>query len=109
MGYRLEISRKVYADCVGKLFGYISDDKLHKCKSWHWLKDNHYFDDEPELQDVWDYGITHYAELTHDEFKEFINLYIEDYNKYSPYDYHMSLDDFKDVLTEPSFIIIEWG
>lgn len=106
MGYRLEISEVNYTgDCGGKLFGYISEEELHKCKSWQWLKDHGYLDGEDE--DLWDYRFTHQSVLFADKFKEFIKLYIDDYNKYSQYGRQLSLDDFKKSLKAEQ-VLIEW-
>ena len=105
MGYRLEVSSVVYSDCGGKLFGYISDEEMHNCKSWQWLKNKELLTEYN--QDLWDYGIPHTVRLWHNDFEEFIKLYIEDYNKYSPYHNTLSLDDFKKSLSADE-VIIEW-
>ena len=110
MGYRLEISKLEYTgDCGGKLFGYISDEQLHDCKSWQWLKEHGHLDEETE--DIWGYGLTHGSYLFGTAFEEFIKLYIEDYNRYSPFGNKLSLDDFEQSLNlarnyEPLYI--EW-
>ena len=108
MGYRLEISEVKYTDgdCGGKLFGYISEEELHKCKSWRWLKDHGYINSDDE--DCWDYGASHQTVLWAHEFKEFIKLYIDDYNKYGQYGHQLSLDDFKNSLKAEQ-VLIEWG
>ena len=105
MGYRLEISKLDYSDCGGKLFGYISKEDLHTCKSWKWLKDNLYLHEENE--DVWEYGIEHNTVLFNDDFREFITLYIDDYNRLSPYGNTLSLDNFKDSLAADR-VLIQW-
>lgn len=105
MGYRLEISKLEYTDCGGKLFGYIDEDDLHTCKSWQWLKKHLYLDEETE--DYWDYAFKHEAVLFKDDFKEFITLYIEDYNRLSPYGNTLSLDDFKESLATDR-VLIQW-
>ena len=111
MGYRLEVSKIEYTgDCGGKLFGYISEENLHKCKSWQWLKDKGYL--KEGLEDVWDYGITHGTLLPGPEYKEFIKLYIEDYNKYNQYNNKLSLSDFeKTIKLADAYedLYIEWG
>lgn len=114
MGYRLEISKIVYTgDCGGKLFGYISEEELHNCKSWQWLRDRWRIEGtEDVLDDVWDYGISHGTFLSGSDYKEFIKLYIKDYNKYSPYGGKLTLDNFKDslkVAKEYGNLYIEWG
>ena len=42
MGYRLEIYKAEYTYCGGKLFGYINEEDLPRCKSWIWLKKHLY-------------------------------------------------------------------
>lgn len=107
MGYRLEISEVKYTgDCGGKLFGYISEEELHKCKSWRWLKDHGYINSDDE--DCWYYDASHQTVLWAHEFKEFIKLYIDDYNKYGQYGRQLSLDDFKKSLRAEQ-VLIEWG
>ena len=105
MGYRLEISKLEYSDCGGKLFGYIFTEELHTCKSWKWLKDHLHLDKEDE--DYWEYDAQHQVTLFKEDFREFIALYIEDYNRLSPYGNTLSLDDFKDSLSADR-VLIEW-
>lgn len=107
MGYRLEISEVKYTgECGGKLFGYIDEKKLHDCKSWKWLKKRGYITEEDE--DLWDYSFYHQTVLDQDKFRKFIKLYIDDYNKYSPYGCKLSLDDFEKSLKAEQ-VLIEWG
>lgn len=111
MGYRLEFYNpnqhdEFVPDCGGKLFGYIEDEELEKCKSWQWLKANGFFMhksytwkdngngakerytrvDREHYDETyaysWTYGFDHKMYLSHDKFKEFITLYIEDWNTY---------------------------
>ena len=105
MGYRLEISSIEPQECGGKLFGYISDEDLHTCKSWKWMKDKGFL--EKEYEDCWTYSFNHQMELWHDEFEEFIKLYIEDYNRLSPYGNTLSIDDFKSSLSH-RLVLVEW-
>lgn len=106
MGYRLEISEVKYTgDCGGKLFGYIDEEELHNCRSWKWLKRRGYIDKEEK--DLWDYGFYHQTVLFRDEFREFIKLYIDDYNKYNHYGHKLSLDDFANSLKAEQ-VLIEW-
>lgn len=105
MGYRLEISKLTPSDCGGKLFGYISDEDLHTCKSWKWMKDKCFL--EKEYEDCWDYDFSHQMQLNRYAYKEFIKLYIEDYNRLSPYGNTLSLDDFKDSLSN-DLVLVEW-
>lgn len=105
MGYRLEISPVGSIACGGKLYGYISPETLHECKSWQWLRDHDQL--EKEDQDLWDYGYDHKMILFKDEFKEFIELYIEDYNKHNPYHCQLELADFEKALKE-NCVRLEW-
>jgi len=111
MGYRLEVWQMKYSgDCGGKLYGYISSEELHKCKSWQWLRDNGYLKEGTE--DNWDYDDEHRCVLDGEDFKTFIKLYIKDFNKYSPYGSKLILDDFKaslDLAKKGEFLVIEWG
>jgi hypothetical protein len=97
---------KYTGECGGKLFGYISDEELHACKSWQWLKNHGYITEKNK--DNWDYDEPHQTILWNDEFEEFIKLYIEDYNKYSNYGYKLSLDNFKKSLKAKQ-VLIEWA
>lgn len=105
MGYRLEISASISTDCGGKLFGYISEEDLHTCESWKWLKEHHYIDEKDE--NLWDYGFDHHILMNRDEFKEFIALYIKDYNRLSPYGNKLSICDFKESL-KYEWLNVEW-
>lgn len=108
MGYRLEFYNpnqhdEFVPDCGGKLFGYIENEELEKCKSWQWLKANGFFLRKTYVYEkdengndmridktyydenypyLWTYGYEHKMYLSHDKFKEFITLYIEDWNTY---------------------------
>lgn len=103
MGYRLEISKVEYQTSGGKLFGYIEDEELHKCKSWQWLRDRNYVDTE---NDIWGYGYEHTTLLAKEDYRQFIQLYIEDYNKYQGLDL-MKLEDFEETL-KSEYILLEW-
>ena len=105
MGYRLEISANISTDCGGKLYGYISEEDLHTCESWKWLKEHHYLHEYEE--DLWDYGIEHRILMNRSEFKEFITLYIKDYNRLSPYGNKLSISDFNRSL-EYERLNVEW-
>ena len=109
MGYRLEIYKKEHFACGGKMFGYMSPDDLPKCKSWCWLRDNGYIDEDDE--DCWDYSFSHTTELWGDRYKQFIKLYLEDYIKYG-YNCQDTIDELKKTIIETKDtdqIIIEWG
>ena len=112
MGYRLEISRKVYSGFSGgKLYGYIEEEKLKKCKSFRWLVERGYLEEEDV--DTFDYGAEHTTVLTAEEFKEFIKLYKEDMkNCYqdSPgwfYEQYYS-KEFQELIESSEDKIIEW-
>lgn len=103
MGYRLEISKVEHLKSGGKLFGYLEPEELHKCKSWQWLRDKNYVDTK---NDIWDYDYNHATLLTEEDFRQFIELYIEDYNKHYGLDL-MKLEDFEETL-ESEYIVLEW-
>ena len=112
MGYRLEISKKAYTGFSGgKLYGYIEEEKLKKCKSFRWLVERGYLEEEDV--DTFDYGAEHTTVLTAEEFKEFIELYKEDMkNCYqgSPgwfYEQYYS-KEFQELLESHEDKIIEW-
>lgn len=103
MGYRLEISKVEHVESGGKLFGYIEDEELHKCKSWQWLRDRNYFDTK---NDVWGYGYEHTILLDEEDYRQFIELYIEDYNKHFGLDL-MKLEDFEETFGS-EYVLLEW-
>lgn len=100
MGYRLEISEVKY---TGECGGYFCEEDLHKCKSWRWLKERGYVDEE----DLRDGVFYHQVMLFQNEFIEFIKLYIDDYNKYNDCGHKLSLDDFVHSLGVEK-VLIEW-
>lgn len=104
MGYRLETSAVKPADCGGKLYGYISKKDLHKLKSWKWLVENEWVSKADK--DKWDYGYDHQMVMWHEDFEEFIKLYIEDYNTYYG-EKVLSLKDFKASL-KAEMVLVEW-
>lgn len=77
MGYRLEVSEEKPTICGGKLYGYIEDKDLKKLKSYKWLKKEGYVEGGEE----WDYGFNPKIVLSAEDFREFFDLYLEDYNK----------------------------
>lgn len=77
MGYRLEVSEVKPTICGGKLYGYVEDEELKELKSYKWLEKNGYVKGGED----WDYGFNPKIELSPKEFKEFFDLYREDYKK----------------------------
>lgn len=116
MGYRLEFWNADNKDdhideSGGKLFGYISDSDLRSCKSWQWLKAHGAFKGEENIEEdvyevLWDYGFSHKMTLDHDDFNEFIALYVEDRNRNMGFDFD-SLENYEHVRSIPR-VTIEW-
>lgn len=110
MGYRLEVSTIKYCCCGGKLYGYISDDDMKKCKSWKWLVKNGYAEMSEDFGiPFYEYDAPNYTVLTKREFEEFIKLYIDDKKKYGTY--HQigeNIDEYKEAL-QSNYVLIEWG
>lgn len=117
MGYRLEFenpdnSNDPIYECGGKLFGYISDSDLRSCKSWQWLKAHGAFtggcgDIEEDVYEVlWDDGISHEMTLEHDDFNEFIALYVEDRKRFFGDEYD-DIENYSYVRSLPR-VTIEW-
>lgn len=114
MGYRLEISKIEPCCDGGKLYGYIDEEDLRKCKSWKWLKEKGCFvdfdgDDDDDYATLWDYGVDHRIVMYPEDFEEFIKLYIEDKKKYGPYhQYGECLEDYAEALKSQHKVLIEW-
>lgn len=108
MGYRLKIYRADYACCGGKLFGYISEEDLPKCKSWVWLNKHGYLYEEDKY--CWDYCIEHTTMLYGDDYREFMDLYIKDYKKfgYNNPETIKELTDSIDKTNDSDVMIIRW-
>lgn len=111
MGYRLEIYdiNKKYLCCGGKLYGYVDD--MEKLKSLKWLRKHGKtnVDEDDFGVEWWEYDGENEQILTKSEFKEFIELYIDDKKKFGYY--HQlgeNLDEYKDAL-ELDQVIINWG
>ena len=84
-GYRLtveDLDGNIIAD--SKLYGYLELDDLRQCKSLQWLIDHHKLDDydEHDRYTCWDCYVSNEMILPHNEFLEFIVLYILDHNKF---------------------------
>ena len=108
MGYRLEISKLDYAACGGKLYGYIDDETLEKLKSYKWLLDKGYIDGN----EMWTYCCgPKPIVLSPGEFKEFIDLYIEDKRKIRPTEQFEKefVPDLQKLKDGKTFILLEWG
>lgn len=108
MGYRLEIYKAEYTYCGGKLFGYISEENLPKCKSWLWLKKHLYIEEDDAY--FWDYGADHTTMLYGREYKEFIYLYLEDYKKYgyNNSDTIKELEKSIDYCDDNDVMVLRW-
>ena len=91
MGYRLEIYEMKYKACGGKLYGYVDIETLEKCKSWKWLMNRGYINEDNNY--TWYYYANHDICLFGDDLKEFLKLYLEDYEKYG-----YNCDDTKEEL-----------
>lgn len=107
MGYRLEIYKTEYKACGGKLYGYVSDETLDKCKSLQWLVSHGYIYKEDKY--LWDYGFDHLTMLYGDSLKEFIKLYLEDYEQYG-YNCEDTKEELKELLKckNNECFIISW-
>ena len=117
MGYRLEFENpdnitETIFESGGKLFGYMSYSNLRSCKSWQWLKAHGAFTggregiEEDVYEMLWDDGISHKMTLEHDDFNEFIALYVEDRNRILGWDFD-SLENYSYVRSLPR-VTIEW-
>ena len=85
MGYRLtihDLDGNIIAD--SKLYGYLDHEDLRKCRSLQWLIDHHKLDDYngDEVYTCWDCWCSNEMILPHNEFLEFIVLYILDHNTF---------------------------
>ena len=117
MGYTLEfenpdnITETMY-ESGGKLFGYISYNDLRSCKSWQWLKAHGAFTggregiEEDVYEVLWDDGISHKMTLEHDDFNEFIALYVEDRKRFYGY-WFDDIENYSYVRSLPR-VTIEW-
>lgn len=103
MGYRLEVSEAKHTICGGELYGYVDDKDLKKLKSYKWLKKEGYV----ERGEDWDYGFNPQIILSAEAFREFFDLYLEDYNKI--YGCKVTLDDSElDSYNNDEDKILEW-
>ena len=116
MGYRLDIKMvgKAQPKFYGtKLYGYTEEEQL---KSYQWLMSHKYL--EPLLKDghyIWTYYFDNPIVMHVKEFKEFVKLYNEDYNKYSPYlheeDCFINDPEIKKFLKldDDKLVVLTWG
>ena len=104
MGYRLEISEIKYSACGGKLYGYFDEENF---KSRKWLLERGYIDGD----EYWSYGCNPQIVLRPDEFKEFIELYNEDWNSVKAdvaKDAPKNNPDIKKLLVNENDVLLEW-
>lgn len=104
MGYRLEMSKVKYSSCGGKLFGYTENDK--ELKSYQWLVKNGYIDED----EYFDYGNNPKILLGANEFKEFINLYNEDWNEVwrDNQNWVINNPEIQELLKWEDNVLLEW-
>ena len=98
MGYRLEVSKIDYVYCGGKLYGYVSEEKLKQLKSYQWLLKKGYIDGD----EYWSYGCNPQIVLRASEFREFMKLYIDDRD--------WKHDDLalEELMASDGFKLLEW-
>ena len=101
MGYRLEMSEIKYTACGGKLYGYV--DNIKELKSHQWLLEKGYITGNED----WDYWYNPRIILTSGEFKEFIELYKEDFKKYRKLDNPYS-EEIQKLIDSGEDILLEW-
>lgn len=112
MGYRLEIHKSKYTGFSGgKLYGYIDTDKLKELKSFRWLVDRYYLEENDANR--FNYGFNPKIVLEDKDFKEFMKLYEEDFEKYYSYDKgwfyeQIHSEQFKELLEDDCDKILEW-
>ena len=115
MGYRLEISKIEYTGVSGyKLYGYINEEELKKLKSFRWLVEKDFIDEDDTY---WGYNYNPQIILNSNEFIEFVQLYNDDLNKYykelgydSGYikDSFINNTDMKELLKSNNKKLLEW-
>lgn len=104
MGYRLEICDEEgkIIESGRKFYGYQEESELHTYKSWNWLKERGFVDEN----DIFSYGFWYKIPLIQSDFKEFIELYICDFN--SVYENGLSISDFEESLKQEKVYLL-WG
>lgn len=104
MGYRLEMSKIKYTACGSELYGYV--DNIKELKSHQWLVDKGYI----EGDEYWGYGFSPCIKLYPKEFKEFIELYNEDLQKFGPFPKNLMEDkDIQELINqENGSVLLEW-
>ena len=112
MGYRINISSVKPFDFSTKLYGYVNMSDL---QSYKYLIDNRFINSDA----IFDYGFNNKIELNKQQFKEFFNLYLEDFKNNDPLPPYSGkniyeFDEVKEILTElddeknNNTYIIEW-
>lgn len=105
MGYRLEISEIKHKACGGKLYGYTDETNF---KSRQYLIDKNYL--EVDESEYWSYGFNPQIILTAQEFREFINLYNEDWNNSGKNkDCILNDEKIKELMENDNNKLLEWG
>ena len=103
MGYRLEISELIPTkNSGGKLYGYIPEIDLKKLKSYNWLLERKYIEEDC----VFNYGYSPEIVLDKTSFREFMRLYAEDW--FDTYQSEFWLEDFEEVINSDNFKLIDW-
>ena len=103
MGYRLEISELIPTkNSGGKLYGYIPEIDLKKLKSYNWLLERKYIEEDCEFN----YGYSPEIVLDKTSFREFMQLYAEDW--FDTYQSEFWLEDFEEVINSDNFKLIDW-
>lgn len=102
MGYRLEISQIKHKASAGKMFGYCDETKL---KSYNYLLKKGYLDGD----EYFGYGFFGNIDLSPTEFKEFIELYNEDWNEHGgAKDCIINSKDIKELLETDDHKLLQW-
>lgn len=109
MGYRLEVDRvkTEYIGSGGKLYGYLSKERLMELKSYQWLLDMDFI--TGTQHEYWGYGYHPEILLNAQNFRRFIELYEEDYYKINPEHPSNLLAKLKRESKTDDYKIITWG
>lgn len=102
MGYRLEISELIPASSGSKLYGYIPEEEVKKLKSHKWLLERGYIKGD----EYWSYGCNPQIVLDNTSFREFMQLYAEDW--FDTYKMKFWLENFDELMKSDNFKILEW-
>ena len=110
MGYRLEVAEvePKYTICGGKLYGYLAgcteDDGLCELKSYQWLKEQGIVNGD----EYWTYGCSIDRVLDAESFREFYDLYREDYKNVKGVELDLEGEDL-DSYNNDKDKLITWG